>query len=102
MTESNDSLCLEQQIRDLQADVERLGRHVDRQTMRHVDAVENEIRLVRENEELRAEVGRLRATAALELLPHWTCPACSAFNGLAKENLTECRACGASRSTTTK
>jgi hypothetical protein len=31
------------------------------------------------------------------LMPHFTCPVCGAFNGLAKEDLQACRACGAGR-----
>ena len=33
------------------------------------------------------------------LLPGWTCAGCRAFNGAAKELLTECRNCGAPRKT---
>lgn len=43
-----------------------------------------------------AEAGTWRSPTGL-LLPGWTCSACRAFNGAAKELLAECRGCGAPR-----
>jgi len=71
-------------IRSQRLEIARHERDFNEQakTLRIVQARCTELLL--ENRELRAN----------DLLPHWTCASCGAFNGEAKEKLSACRCCG--------